>query len=104
MSKLERVNVVVSDFGPFPALADMSVNWNGFVAAPMFDKATAAEIVAAVNDASAGDVRMTLDADGVWEWEEQYADEYADPRGKCYEWETDGRVAIGAFAWTWLVE
>jgi hypothetical protein len=106
MGKLERINVVVGDFGPFPALADMSVNWNGFVAAPMFDKATAAEIVAAVNASSRPEyvVRMTIDNDGVWEWAEEYSGEYSDPRGQCFEWHDNGRVAIGAFAWTWLVE
>jgi len=106
MGKLKCVNVSVSDFGPFPALADMSINWNGFVAAPMFDRATAARIVDVVNAASCPEyvVRMTIDADGVWEWVEEYSGEYSDSRGQCFKWHDDGRVAIGAFAWTWLAE
>ena len=49
-----------------------------------------------------GSERITIDADGVWAWWPEYADEYADPRGERYEWDADGRCALGANGWIWL--
>lgn len=101
----QHTNVVVGDLGPFPALANLSERWNGWVAAPRFDRATAHAIADAINsDApqrTGWPCRATVDADGFWYWEKEYAEEYADQRGECYVWDGDGRVAVGAFGWIW---
>lgn len=91
------------DGSHYPALADTSERWNGFLAAPRFDRATV-ERIAADFDADPNSAKLTIDDDGVWAWWDEYADEYPDPRGELYEWDADGRVALGAYGWTWCEE
>lgn len=89
--------------GVYPALADTSDRWNGWLAAPRFDRPTLERIAADLaTDPNAE--RVTIDADGVWVWWEDYASEYTDPRGEHYGWDADGRCALGAHSWIWLEE
>lgn len=85
----------------YPALADTSERWNGWLAAPRFDRKTLEEIAADFATCP-GSERITIDADGVWAWWPDYANDYADPRGERYEWDADGRCALGANGWIWL--
>lgn len=101
---MERAILVsCGDFGPYPALADTSERWNGFIACPRFDRSTLERIADDLRDAESCE-RITIDAEGVWSWFDEYADEYPDPRGERYEWDADGRCALGAYSWTWMLE
>ena len=101
--------VIVGDEGPFPALVDFAERWNGWLC-PSFDPQTAQVVVDTLNarmlewfpdpnDECAS--RLTMDAEGVWVFDNQGGDEYTDPRGQLYAWDDEGRVSIGAYGWTW---
>jgi hypothetical protein len=96
-----NVRVSLGGWGPgYPAVANTADRWNGWLAAPRFDRETLERIAADLRAVESGE-RVTIDADGVWSWFDEYADEYPDPRGERYEWDADGRCALGAYGWTW---
>lgn len=78
-------DVCIDDFGPFPALVNEQMRWNGW-ALPIFTLDTVRDIARTLTEHSTGlafeeSNWVIVDDDGVWEGCGAYADEYADPRG-----------------------
>ena len=97
-----NVRVSLGGWGAgYPAVANTADRWNGWLAAPRFDRETL-ERIAADFAADPNSERLTIDASGVWAYWPDYASDYTDPRGERYEWDADGRCALGANGWTWL--
>lgn len=87
----------------FPALADPTDRWNGWLGTPWFDRASAQAVADWANDGES--VHITIDDQGVWVLEYDWNDDYTDPRGELCPWRTDidgtPRATIGAWAWRW---
>lgn len=95
--------IVGIDDPMFPALADPTDRWNGFLGTPWFDRQVAQDVADWANPD--GFVRITVTDEGVWYANLEWADEYDDPRGELCKWTTeiDGtpRATIGAWEWCW---
>lgn len=95
--------VLVGIDGPeFPAVADPTDRWNGWLGTPWFDRETAQQVADWVNDE--GTNRITIDDEGAWLFEGEHADDHDDPRGDLSPWtDINGtqRVTIGARNWCW---
>lgn len=87
----------------WPALADPTDRWNGWLGAPWFDRETAVRIANDVNPD--GFVLITVDDEGIWKRDLGY-DLYPDTsKGDLSPWRTDidgiPRATIGAWEWCW---
>lgn len=95
--------IVGIDQPMFPALADPTDRWNGWLGTPWFDRATAQDVANWANDGEY--TLITVTDEGVWFANLEYADEYADARGTLCEWRADidgtPRATIGAWSWCW---
>jgi hypothetical protein len=94
-------------FGPVAGIHDPAQTWNG-CAVPYFPLESVRVIqdaanVWAVTDTDYGTV-ITVDDDGVWQLDVEYADEVTDARGQLVATITvDGVTyyAVGGWSWAW---